>query len=147
MEPCPGMNHVNACNASNFTPTDSRPDSMFDCARGLRSNYARFSRVRSAKELTFSTFTIPFRNLFPTNDRVQRDTNSHQRHLLPLYKSEIILLDRIQPSSFLPTFFLKWRTKKKKRRNYSVVEISSNVSSDNEAATLFERCWSQRRGN
>lgn len=50
----------NACNASNFTPTDSRPDSMFDCARGLRSNYARFSRVRSAKELTFSTFTIPF---------------------------------------------------------------------------------------
>mgnify|MGYP004592230355 CR=1 FL=1 len=49
----------NAGNASNFTPGNSRPDSMFDCARGLRSNYTRFSRVRSTKE------SWPFRHRWP----------------------------------------------------------------------------------
>lgn len=116
MEPCPGMNHVNACNASNFTPTDSRPDSMFDCARGLRSNYARFSRVRSAKELTFSTFTIPFRNLFPTNDRVQRlqiPTNGTYYPCTNQRSSSSIGFNHLL---FYRFFFLKWKTKRKKKK-------------------------------
>lgn len=132
----------NACNASNFTPTDSRPDSMFDCARGLRSNYARFSRVRSAKELTFSTFTILFVICFrPTI--AFRDYKFPPTLLIALVQRDIILLRSIRASSFLPSFLFKVENEKK---NYSILEISSNVSSDNEPATLFERCSSQHRG-
>lgn len=85
----------NAVNASNFTPSDSRPDSMFDCTRGLRSNYTRFSRVRSAKELTFSRSST-VRNLFPT-----RPTNPAR--LLLSYR-EIFLIDRGSFNSFVEKY-------------------------------------------
>lgn len=67
----------NAGNASNFTPGHSRPDSMFDCARGLRSNYTRFSRVRSTKE------SWPFRHRWPFVIRFR-----------PERYREILLIDR-----------------------------------------------------
>lgn len=96
--------------------TDSRPDSMFDCARGLRSNYARFSRVRSAKELTFSTFTIPFVICFRSAFKDHYKFPPIQRYLFSPSS-----IDR-STNIFFSTNLFKVREGKKLFHSWNIVE-------------------------